>query len=61
MSNEFNIDDNKLREAKEKLACHIEPPKAHAAPSTESSCGTSAPAFMDGDKVKLTQLTTAGG
>ncbi|MBR3125605.1 MAG: hypothetical protein IKF42_09370 [Mogibacterium sp.] len=44
------IDDKTLQEAKEKLACHIEPPK----PKT--------PDFVDSTgKILLTQMTTAGG
>ncbi len=44
------IDDKTLQEAKEKLACHIEPPKPKA------------PDFVDHTgKVLLTQMTTAGG
>ena len=44
------IDDKTLQEAKEKLACHIEPPKPKA------------PSFVDQTgKVLLTQMTTAGG
>ena len=44
------IDDKILQEAKEKLACHIEPPK----PLVQD--------FVDSDgKVLLTQMTAAGG
>ena len=44
------IDDKILQEAKEKLACHIEPPKPKA------------PDFVDTTgKILLTQMTTAGG
>ncbi len=44
------IDDKTLQEAKEKLACHIEPPKKKA------------PDFIDASgNVKLTQMTSAGG
>ena len=44
------IDDIILQEAKEKLACHIEPPKPKA------------PDFVDTKgKVLLTQMTSAGG
>ena len=44
------IDDKTLQEAKEKLACHIEPPKPKA------------PDFVDSTgKVLLTQMTSAGG
>ena len=84
------IDDEKLREAKAKLACHIEPPKGSpyaemlaqsglssdassepAAVSSETpsaascgtasgaSCGTAAPA--QGGKIRLTEMTSAGG
>ena len=49
-----NIDENKLREAKEKLACKIEPPKKAATGCGASSCAS-------GEQVKLTQMTTAGG
>lgn len=46
----MEIDDKTLQEAKEKLACHIEPPKPKA------------PDFVDsGEKVLLTQMTSAGG
>ena len=47
MSN-TTIDEKKLAEAKEKLACHIEPPK----PRTE---------IRDDGRVLLTQMTAAGG
>ena len=44
------IDDKTLQEAKEKLACHIEPPKQKA------------PVYVDSKgQVLLTQMTTAGG
>ena len=44
------IDDKILQEAKEKLACHIEPPKPKA------------PEFVDSaGKVLMTQMTPAGG
>ena len=44
------IEDKILQEAKEKLACHIEPPKPKA------------PDFVDSKgQVLLTQMTTAGG
>lgn len=47
MSNQ--IDDEKLKKAKEKLACHIEPPKARVqgAPVAE--------------QIRLTEMTAAGG
>lgn len=84
MSN--NVDPEKLRAAKEKLACHIEPPKGSAyaealaksgavsdAPESTSaqscdmdvtggSCGE--PAFdsnKTADKIRLTEMTSAGG
>ncbi len=67
------IDDEKLREAKAKLACHIEPPKgspyaemlaqsgldSDAPEETVSSCGTAAP--VQGEKIRLTEMTSAGG
>ena len=44
------IDEKTLQEAKEKLACHIEPPK----PLVQD--------FVDSEgKVLLTQMTAAGG
>ena len=44
------LDENTIREAKEKLACHIEPPEPKA------------PDFVDDSgKVLLTQMTSAGG
>ncbi len=71
------MNDDKIKEAKAKLACHIEPPKgspyaemlaqnglssdasetAHA--QTGSSCGTAAP--VQGEKIRLTEMTSAGG
>jgi hypothetical protein len=50
------IDKEKLNEAKAKLACHIEPPKS----SASSSCSTG-PVPAQGGKVRLTEMTTAGG
>lgn len=47
MSNQ--IDDEKLKKAKEKLACHIEPPKAKAQGSPVA------------EKIRLTEMTAAGG
>jgi hypothetical protein len=47
MSNK--IDEEKLKSAKEKLACHIEPPKK------------SAPDASQNGSVRLTEMTTAGG
>jgi hypothetical protein len=43
------IDNEKLREAKAALACHIEPPKKPADVPTQ------------GDKIRLTEMTSAGG
>ena len=43
------IDNEKLREAKAALACHIEPPKAGAQTAQTA------------EKVRLTEMTTAGG
>ena len=53
-----NIDDEKLRAAREKLACHIEPPKKTAAPScsSDASCVN-----KTADKIRLTEMTSAGG
>ena len=81
-----NIDPEKLKAAKEKLACHIEPPKGSAyaealakseavsaAPdeNTSETCDVSAsggscsaPAFDNnktGDRIRLTEMTSAGG
>ena len=77
------IDDEKLREAKAKLACHIEPPKGSAyaemlaksglasdAPTHEvsvsdASCGGASCSTSDiptqGEKIRLTEMTSAGG
>ena len=44
------IDDKTLQDAKEKLACHIEPPKQKAQMSDAQT-----------GKVLLTQMTSAGG
>ncbi len=66
MSNSSNIDEQKLIEAKEKLACHIQPPSAHASAAKNvqedaSSCGSACSAAMPSEKVRLTQMTSAGG
>ena len=57
------IDENKLTAAKEKLACHIQPPGSHA--SGGNSCTEADPGqddFIDADgNVFLTRMTTAGG
>lgn len=59
-----NISEEKLREAKDKLACHIQPPGQAA--HTDGSCGQDTAAagesFIDPDgTVHLTRMTTAGG
>jgi len=80
-----NIDEEKLKEAKAKLACHIEPPKGSAyakmlaeqeqkseesqaktvRSSAESSCAVSSCGTSDlpsaGEKIRLTEMTSAGG
>ena len=76
MSNKMT--EKKIREAKAKLACHIEPPKGSPyaemlaqsglssdAPSESPSaaapsCGA-APAPVQGNKIRLTEMTSAGG
>ena len=55
-----NIDEDKLRAAKEKLACHIQPPNAHAV-QTAASCSVPQAAEVASDRVRLTQMTSAGG
>jgi hypothetical protein len=78
------IDDEKLREARAKLACHIEPPKGSAyaemlaksglasdAPVkdevsvSDASCGGASCSTSDipaqGEKIRLTEMTSAGG
>ena len=78
------IDDEKLREARAKLACHIEPPKGSAyaemlaksglasdVPAREevsvsdASCGGASCNTSDmpaqGEKIRLTEMTSAGG
>ncbi|MBR2705850.1 MAG: hypothetical protein IKE74_01260 [Mogibacterium sp.] len=65
MNNE--IDEKKLKEAKEKLACHIEPPKKNAessGPQAASSCGgpgAQADFIDENGNVLLTRMTSAGG
>lgn len=62
------IDEKKLAEAMEKLACHIAPPKPkaddHADPqavSHASSAGVQED-FIDAEgRVRLTRMTAAGG
>jgi hypothetical protein len=78
------IDDEKLREAKAKLACHIEPPKGSAYAEmlaksglasdvpvreevsvSDASCGGAScnTSYMpaQGEKIRLTEMTSAGG
>ncbi len=70
---ENKIDIEKIKEAKAKLACHIEPPKGSAFAAalaaennsgekaeTGSSCGAAA-APAPGEKIRLTEMTSAGG
>jgi hypothetical protein len=52
---EKTIDKEKLNEAKARLACHIEPPK-----SSGSSCSTG-PVPSSGERIRLTEMTSAGG
>ena len=70
MSN--TIDENKLREAKEKLACKIEPTKyaygtaagnsLHAADTEIQKPQTAPDGFIGANgEVLLTRMTTAGG
>ncbi|MBR0399630.1 MAG: hypothetical protein IJH95_02280 [Mogibacterium sp.] len=59
---ENKISEEKLKEAKEKLACHIQPPgqSSHAAGS--SAVTAAEEPFIDPDgTVHLTRMTTAGG
>ena len=64
MSNEIN--EENLKEAKEKLACHIEPPGKKAESSAQSASSCSVPEaqadFIDEHgNVLLTRMTSAGG
>ena len=65
MSNE--ISEEKLKEAKEKLACHIRPPEhksensSSQAASSCSSSGAQADFIDENGKVLLTRMTSAGG
>lgn len=66
MNNNINttntIDEEKLKAAKEQLACKILPPGSHHSKSgSSSSSATSQSPFGPDGKVKLTQMTTAGG
>ena len=64
-----NYDENKIAEAREKLACHIMPPGSHGSANSSGSDaeasadkGGSQTDFIDENgKVLLTQMTTAGG
>ena len=65
IGNELN--EEKLKEAKEKLACHIRPPENKSENSSSqpaSSCGSSGAQadFIDENgNVLLTRMTSAGG
>ena len=57
---------NKIEEAREKLACHIKPPKSGDAggedPDASTGIGGEQTDFIDeSGKVLLTQMTAAGG
>jgi hypothetical protein len=56
-----NIDEQKIKEAKEKLACHIVPPSMRTAEHSSGSSSETAYVPKPGEKVRLTQMTTAGG
>lgn len=64
-----NIDSDKIREAKEKLACHIQPPGTHSpwADAVAAAESQEAPARRDeeirtsSDRIRLTEMTAAGG
>ena len=58
------IDEKKLAEAKEKLACHIVPPSQRTesqSASHASSGGAQTNFIADDGRVLLTQMTAAGG
>ena len=65
MGNE--IDEKKLKEAKEKLACHIRPPehksesRGSQAASSCSASGAQADFIDENGNVLLTRMTSAGG
>ena len=52
--------EKRIEEAKEKLACHIEPPGSHSHAQKSPKKPAAAAADADG-RVRLTQLTDAGG
>lgn len=60
-------DDEKLKAAREKLACSILPPLGEEDGRHEAAgsgcCGTGEAGALNGDdgRIKLTQMTTAGG
>jgi hypothetical protein len=65
MSND-KISEQKINEAKEKLACHIQPPKPKSSPETKAVSCAGTPIreadFIDENgKVLLTRMTSAGG
>jgi len=55
-----NSYEKRIEEAKEKLACHIEPPGSHAH-NPEGPKKSAANAIDADGRVRLTQLTDAGG
>ena len=66
--NKTAVTEEKLIEAKEKLACHILPPGTHSAADTGTAATQTAMSatgqrdFIDSTgRVLLTQMTTAGG
>ncbi|MBR2540796.1 MAG: hypothetical protein IKE85_08275 [Mogibacterium sp.] len=64
IKNDNIISDEALAAAKEKLACHIQPPGAHQSKPQEpsdASCGSSCSIQPAGGLVRLTQMTSAGG
>ena len=68
-NNSSKVSEEKLQEAREKLACHILPPSERPLPhetegDTASSCGSSGSScdFIDpSGRIRLTQMTSAGG
>lgn len=54
------LDEKRIEEAKEKLACHIEPPGSRSHNSEKPNKPMAAALDIDG-RVRLTQLTDAGG
>ncbi|MBQ6389015.1 MAG: hypothetical protein IJH90_05200 [Mogibacterium sp.] len=64
-----SIDSDKLRAAKEKLACHIQPPGTHspwadavaAAGNQEVPVQSGEEIRTSSDRIRLTEMTAAGG